>query len=62
MRILSKKEIVRGIPKLDDYKSELCKACQMGKQIKKSFKGIKDISSARPLELIHMDLIGPAPV
>ena len=62
MKILSKNEIVKGIPKLSDEKSELCKACQLGKQIKKSFKGLKDISSSHPLELIHMDFIGPAPV
>ena len=62
MKILSKNEIVKGIPKLSDEKFELCKACQFGKQIKKSFKGLKDISSSHPLELIHMDLIGPAPV
>lgn len=61
-KMLSKNEIVRGIPKLSEVKSEVCKACQMGKQVKKSFKGFKDISSTRPLQLIHMDLIGPAPV
>ena len=62
MKILSKNEIVKGTPMLSDEKSELCKACQLGKQIKKSFKGLKDISSSHLLELIHMDLIGPAPV
>ena len=50
---------MKGIPKFSDEKSEIYKACQLGKQIKKSFKGIKDISTFRPLELIHMDLIGP---
>ena len=59
MKILSKNEIVKGIPNLSDEKSELCKACQLGKQIKKSFNGLKDISSSQPLELIHMDLIRP---
>ena len=49
MKILSKNEIVKGIPKLSDEKSELCKACQLRKQIKKSFKGLKDISSSHPL-------------
>ena len=53
---------MKGIPKFSDEKSEIYKACQLGKQIKKSFKGIKDISTFRPLELIHMDLIGPTPV
>lgn len=62
MKILLKNEIGKGIPKLSDEKSELCKACQLGKQIKKSFKGLKDISSSHPLELIYMDLIRPTPV
>ena len=39
MRTLSKNEIVKGILKLSDEKSEICKACQLGKRIKKRFKG-----------------------
>lgn len=62
MRMLSKTGIVKGIPKLSEMKSEVRKACQMDKKIKKTFKGLIEISSTRPLELIHMDLIGPAPI
>lgn len=31
----------------------------MGKQIKTLFKSENDISTSRPLELLHMDLFGP---
>ena len=31
----------------------------LGKQIKSSFKTLKDVVITRPLELIHMDLFGP---
>jgi len=40
-------------------KDRICDACQLGKQIKFSFKIIKDIMTLRPLELIHMDLFCP---
>ena len=33
--------------------------CQLGKQIKSSFKSNKDIMPSRPLELNHMDLFAP---
>ena len=36
-----------------------CDACQMGKQTKSSFKPKEDISTKRPLELLHIDLFGP---
>ena len=35
MKMLPKNEIVKGISKLNEIKSEVCKACQMGKQTKK---------------------------
>ena len=56
--MLSKKEIVKGIPKISES-YELCKACQKGKQIKQSLTGLKDISSTHPFHLIHMDVVGP---
>ena len=36
------------------------KHCQMGKQIKTSFKNKIFISTLRPLELLHRDLFGPS--
>ena len=50
---------MKGIPYLKFEKDRICDACQLEKQIKSSFKSIKDIITSRPLELIHMDLFGP---
>ena len=46
---------MKGIPYLKFKKDHICDACQLGKQIKSSFKAMKDIMTSRPLELIHMD-------
>ena len=35
---LNKNELVRGLPKILFEKDKVCEACQMGKQIKTSFK------------------------
>ena len=59
---LLKKDLVIGIPKLS-FKNDLtCEACQKGKQTKSSFKTKNEISTNRPLQLLHMDLVGPARV
>ena len=57
---LNKNELVRGLPKISFEKYKVCEACQMGKQIKTSFKNKNFISTSRPLELLHMDLFGPS--
>ena len=57
---LNKDELVRGLPKVNFQKDKVCEACQMGKQIKNSFKNKNFISTTRPLELLHMDLFGPS--
>ena len=41
-------------------KHRLCEACQQGKQTKISFKSRNIVSTSRPLQLLHMDLIGPS--
>ena len=56
---ISSKELVRGIPHIKFIKDNVCDACQLGKQIKGSFKSKNQISTSRPLQLIHMDLFGP---
>ena len=56
---LNKDELVRGLPKINLQKDKVCEACQMGKQIKNSFKNKNFISTTRPLELLLMDLFGP---
>ena len=57
---LNKNELVRGLPKINFQKGKVCEACQVGKQIKNSFKTKKFISTTRPLELLHMDFFGPS--
>ena len=56
---LNKNELVRDLPKIYFEKDKLYEACQMGKQIKTSFKNKNFISNSRPLEFLHMDLFEP---
>ncbi|XP_068323079.1 uncharacterized protein [Pyrus communis] len=55
---LSKKEYVRGLPMLTGELG-ICGECQVGKQTKSAHKSTNYISTSRPLELMHMDLVGP---
>ena len=59
---LSKGELVRDLPKIKYSKDKICEACQKGKQVKSSFKLKNQVSTSRPLELLHMDLVGPSQV
>ena len=56
---LSKKNLVKELPKLTFEKDKICAACQFGKQTKSTFKPKGVVSTTRPLELLHMDLFGP---
>ena len=56
---LLKKDLVKGLPKLDFSKNKICHACQQGKQTKNSFKSKDVVSTSRPFQLLHMDLFGP---
>jgi hypothetical protein len=53
-----RKEAVREIPQITKPANTLCKHCQQGKKIKTRFKS-KEYSTARPLEIVHIDLVGP---
>ena len=57
---LNKDELVRGLLKIIFQKNKVCEACQVGKQIKNSFKNKNFISITKPLELLHMNLFGPS--
>lgn len=59
LKNISSKEHVWGLPKLNFQKYHTCEACEIGKQIKASHKAKFMISTSRPLELLHMDLVGP---
>nr|GFA32689.1 retrovirus-related Pol polyprotein from transposon TNT 1-94 [Tanacetum cinerariifolium] len=58
-KLLSKNDIVIGLPKLKFIKYHLCSSCELGKAKRKSFQTKTTPSSKRRLQLLHMDLCGP---
>ncbi|CAL9021631.1 unnamed protein product [Prunus brigantina] len=56
---ISKKEYVRGLPTLSGKQEGVCGDCQIGKQTKSSHSPTNFASTSKPLELMHMDLVGP---
>ncbi|GJZ84007.1 retrovirus-related pol polyprotein from transposon TNT 1-94 [Tanacetum coccineum] len=59
INLLSKNDIVIGLPKLKFVKDHLCSSCELGKAKRKSFHTKTTPSSKRRLQLLHMDLCGP---
>nr|GEW75070.1 integrase, catalytic region, zinc finger, CCHC-type, peptidase aspartic, catalytic [Tanacetum cinerariifolium] len=59
INLLSKNDIVVGLPKLKFIKDHLCSSCELGKAKRKSFQTKTTPSSKRRLQLLHMDLCGP---
>nr|GFA44419.1 retrovirus-related Pol polyprotein from transposon TNT 1-94 [Tanacetum cinerariifolium] len=59
LNLLSKNDIVVGLPKLKFVKDHLCSSCELGKAKRKSFHTKLTPSSKRRLHLLHMDLYGP---
>nr|GEW87455.1 hypothetical protein [Tanacetum cinerariifolium] len=59
INLLSKNDIVVGLPKLKFIKDHLCSSCELGKAKRKSFHTKITSSSKRRLQLLHMDLCGP---
>ncbi|GJS47392.1 retrovirus-related pol polyprotein from transposon TNT 1-94 [Tanacetum coccineum] len=59
INLLSKNNIVNGLPKLKFVKDHLCSSCELGKAKRKSFHTKTNLSSKRRLQLLHMDLCGP---
>nr|GEU97110.1 hypothetical protein [Tanacetum cinerariifolium] len=62
INLLSKNDIVVGLPKLKFVKDHLCSSCELGKAKRKSFHTKLTPSSKRRLQLLHMDLCGPMQV
>nr|GEZ50976.1 retrovirus-related Pol polyprotein from transposon TNT 1-94 [Tanacetum cinerariifolium] len=59
INLLSKKDIVIGLPKLKYIKDQLCSSYELSKAKTSSFKS-KDVPSSKGrLNLLHMDLCGP---
>ncbi|GJZ66406.1 retrovirus-related pol polyprotein from transposon TNT 1-94 [Tanacetum coccineum] len=59
INLLSKNDIVNGLPKLKYVKDQLCSSCKLGKANRSSFKTKYVSSSKGELYLFHMDLCGP---
>ncbi|GJS92125.1 retrovirus-related pol polyprotein from transposon TNT 1-94 [Tanacetum coccineum] len=59
INMLSKYDIVIGLPKFKFVKDHLCSSCELGKAKRKSFKTKTTPSSKRRLQILHMDLCGP---
>nr|GFC99322.1 ribonuclease H-like domain-containing protein [Tanacetum cinerariifolium] len=59
INLLSKKDIVIGLPKLKYVKVQLCSSCELSKAKRSLFK-LKAIPSSKGrLNLLHMNLCGP---
>ena len=56
---VSKLEAVIGLPKFGKIKKNVCGPCQLGKQTKSTHPKVNVVATSRPLELLHVDLIGP---
>nr|GEX52966.1 hypothetical protein [Tanacetum cinerariifolium] len=59
INLLSKNDIVVGLPKLKFIKDHLCSSCELGKAKRKYFHTKLTPSSKRRLQLLHMNLCGP---
>nr|GEV67208.1 retrovirus-related Pol polyprotein from transposon TNT 1-94 [Tanacetum cinerariifolium] len=59
INLLSKNDIVIGLPKLKFIKDHLCSSCELEKAKRKSFQTKTTPSSKRRLHLLHIDLCGP---
>ncbi|GJZ25247.1 retrovirus-related pol polyprotein from transposon TNT 1-94 [Tanacetum coccineum] len=59
INLLSKKDVVNGLPMLKYVKDQLCSSFEMSKAKRSSFKSKAVQSSKGRLNLLHMDLCGP---
>ena len=58
--MISKHKSVLGIPKFSRMSNVVCGPCQLGKQTKTKHPGTQTLATSKPLELLHLDLVGPA--
>ena len=59
LSIVSKHESVLEMPKLSRVSNVVCGPCQLGKQTKTKQPSTQTSITSRPLELLHLDLMGP---
>jgi hypothetical protein len=56
---LTKHNLVLGLKDVKFGENKLCCYCQAGKQVANTHPHNSQMSTHRPLELLHMDLFGP---
>nr|GEU31596.1 retrovirus-related Pol polyprotein from transposon TNT 1-94 [Tanacetum cinerariifolium] len=59
INLLSKKDIMIGLPKLKYVKDQICSSCELSKAKRSSFKTKAVPSSKGRIKLLHMNLCGP---
>ena len=59
---ISKCEAAFSLPKFKKMEKSICWPCQIGKQVKSKHLLISEVQTSRPLELLHINLMGPAKV
>nr|GEX96475.1 hypothetical protein [Tanacetum cinerariifolium] len=59
INLLSKKDILNGLPKLKYVKDQLCSSCELSKEKRRTFMTKIVPSSKGWLNLLHIDLCGP---
>ncbi|GJZ73019.1 retrovirus-related pol polyprotein from transposon TNT 1-94 [Tanacetum coccineum] len=59
INLLSKNDIVNGLPKLKFVKDQLCSSCEMGKEKRSSLKSLTITRSKKRLDFLYMDLCSP---
>nr|GEW36616.1 hypothetical protein [Tanacetum cinerariifolium] len=56
---LTRKDLVKGLPRLKFEKDHICSACQLGKSKKHTHKPKTESTNVEVLNTLHMDLYGP---
>ena len=59
LSLVSKNDAVLGTPKLNKVKNVVCGPYQLRKQTKVQHHATLTTAMTRPLELLHVDLMGP---
>jgi hypothetical protein len=62
LSLLSKLNLVRGLPRLRLEKELVCVPCRHPKMVASSHPPLTNVMTERPCELHHMDFVGPARV
>ncbi|CAM8963089.1 unnamed protein product [Rhodiola kirilowii] len=62
LKFLANERLLEGIPNIRGDMQIICGDCQAGKQTRAVHKKVDRIYTKRPLELLHMDLMGPMQV